>query len=385
MAQHPPIGIIYHQDYNWVGGTYYIQNLIRSLLTLPAAEQPELVIYSDSPATVEKLASDTGFAQMRFHPSHAAYSLPERVINKAGRMLLGKNLIEKSPELPTPLVFPNPMGSYFGALRRKVFWIPDFQHNRLPQFFQQEEIQQRDAWHRLPVDGNHPLVLSSEAAAADFHHFYPEASNPLYVIPFAVTLPPLGGIKEEDAVLDKFDARRPFFLCSNQFWAHKNHPLVLDALSRLRERHPDTLVLFTGKEYDYRNPDYTDQLKQRVADEGLGDMVRFLGFIGREEQLILMKRALAVIQPSMFEGWSTVIEDAKALNQRVFASALDVNKEQLASYPASLQAFFDIHDADALAALMADATVQDDRPEYDYQKDIAAFGASFMNMVHDLV
>jgi glycosyltransferase involved in cell wall biosynthesis len=55
----------------------------------------------------------------------------------------------------------------------------------------------------------------------------------------------------------------------------------------------------------------------------------FLGFIDRTDQLVLMKNALAVIQPSLFEGWSTVVEDAKALNQTIIASDIAVHQEQL--------------------------------------------------------
>ena len=49
----------------------------------------------------------------------------------------------------------------------------------------------------------------------------------------------------------------------------------------------------------------------------------------RAEQLLLMKYAQAVIQPSLFEGWSTVIEDAISLQVPVIASNLPVNIEQL--------------------------------------------------------
>jgi glycosyltransferase involved in cell wall biosynthesis len=51
----------------------------------------------------------------------------------------------------------------------------------------------------------------------------------------------------------------------------------------------------------------------------------------RDEQLLLMKNAQAVIQPSFFEGWSTVVEDAMALNVPVIASNIPVNIEQLQS------------------------------------------------------
>lgn len=57
--------------------------------------------------------------------------------------------------------------------------------------------------------------------------------------------------------------------------------------------------------------------------------VRFLGFIDRKEQLKLMSEAWAVIQPSLFEGWSTVVEDAKAMNQFVILSDLKVHREHM--------------------------------------------------------
>jgi glycosyltransferase involved in cell wall biosynthesis len=45
--------------------------------------------------------------------------------------------------------------------------------------------------------------------------------------------------------------------------------------------------------------------------------------------LTLMKNAQAVIQPSLFEGWSTVVEDAKALYQTLIVSDIAVHQEQL--------------------------------------------------------
>jgi glycosyltransferase involved in cell wall biosynthesis len=55
----------------------------------------------------------------------------------------------------------------------------------------------------------------------------------------------------------------------------------------------------------------------------------FLGFIERKEQLLLMKSSISVIQPSLFEGWSTVVEDAKAMSKHIILSSLEVHREQL--------------------------------------------------------
>jgi hypothetical protein len=48
-----------------------------------------------------------------------------------------------------------------------------------------------------------------------------------------------------------------------------------------------------------------------------------------------MNHALAIIQPSLFEGWSTVVEDVKAMNQHIIVSDLNVHRDQL-----GVQAFY---------------------------------------------
>jgi hypothetical protein len=74
----------------------------------------------------------------------------------------------------------------------------------------------------------------------------------------------------------------------------------------------------------------------------------FLGVMSRQEQLALMRYSQAVIQPSLFEGWSTVIEDSISLQTPVISSNLDVNMEQLGAW----SEYFDPHNYEELAGLM---------------------------------
>jgi len=62
-----------------------------------------------------------------------------------------------------------------------------------------------------------------------------------------------------------------------------------------------------------------------------------------------MKHSQAVIQPSLFEGWSTVIEDAMSLQVPVIASNIPVNIEQLGEKGK----YFNPHNEDELAAILA--------------------------------
>jgi hypothetical protein len=49
------------------------------------------------------------------------------------------------------------------------------------------------------------------------------------------------------------------------------------------------------------------------------------GLIERKEQIQLLRRCVAVVQPSLFEGWSTIIEDARIFGKR---TDVDIPQEQ---------------------------------------------------------
>ena len=53
-----------------------------------------------------------------------------------------------------------------------------------------------------------------------------------------------------------------------------------------------------------------------------------LGLIERAEQIQLLRRCVAVVQPSLFEGWSTIVEDARVFGKRILMSDIAVHKEQ---------------------------------------------------------
>ena len=99
---------------------------------------------------------------------------------------------------------------------------------------------------------------------------------------------------------------------------------------------------------DYRHPDYFRQLVDRIQRLGLGSQIHILGLIPRFDQLQLMRRCLAVVQPSRYEGWSTVVEDAKSLDRPLLLSDLPVHREQS---PREAE-FFSCGDAPRLAELI---------------------------------
>jgi glycosyltransferase involved in cell wall biosynthesis len=168
----------------------------------------------------------------------------------------------------------------------------------------------------------------------------------------------------------------------NQFWQHKNHIVVIEAVKLLKDKGILVNVVFTGKENDYRNTNYVDDLKKKVLSYNLDDQILFLGFIDRIDQLLLMKNAIGIIQPSLFEGWSTVVEDSKALNQTIIASDIKVHREQLdisAYYFDSMNAF------DLANILMELYEMPDNRIKYEcnYDENISRFSRDFLFILND--
>jgi glycosyltransferase involved in cell wall biosynthesis len=97
--------------------------------------------------------------------------------------------------------------------------------------------------------------------------------------------------------------------------------------------------------------EYCESLLQQIHRAGLGAQVILLGRVARRLQIEIIRRSLAVVQPSLFEGWSTVVEDARVLGKTVLLSDLAVHREQ--NPPGSR--FFPKADAEALAGVLAEA------------------------------
>ena len=385
MAKRRKVALIYTYNENWIGGTYYIENLISALAQLPDRQQPELLIFSVNEADAERLRQAVRYTHWSFHRIAPMLPLPVRALNRLALAVLKKPLVRAAHDGGgAELIFPIQASwrTYFRKIPHHLYWIPDFQEYHLPEFFGADEIERRKCEHARTLRVARNIVFSSYEVQRDFNTFHPDNTIAQYVLQFAVTsrtTPELAA-----ACRARYGLTRPYFICSNQFCKHKSHPTVLHALNQLRRTHPGAVVVFTGKNYDSRNPDYYPDLMQLQENLHLQEEAKFLGFIPREDQLTLMQDALAVIQPSLFEGWSTSVEDAKSLGVPLLVSALEVHREQLETYEAKL--FFAPKDADALARHMAAVLAGELAPtRYQYQQDISHFAETFMKIVQDIV
>ncbi len=329
MAERKLITLVYQYNDDWIGGTYYIQNIIRALNLLADEKKPQLLILHDQQSPIDVI-QNFNYPYISFLCHNFKLEPYKKLFNKFSRFIVGKKLCKLT--LPTVVgknVYPLASSMSNKNISNGYYWIPDFQEYYLPHFFSKLEVYTRKAINKEMVHSLYPIVFSSKTAAADFDKFYPTNKNKKRVLSFTSFIDDSYKQIGIATLQQKFNISKPFFIVANQFWKHKNHFLVLKALLLLKQHFSSFQVIFTGKESDYRNPDYFNTIKNFVSTNQLQNEVRFLGFIDRKEQLQLMAHAIAIIQPSLFEGWSTVVEDAKVLSQFIILSDIPIHKEQI--------------------------------------------------------
>lgn len=377
MADKKTIGIIYRYDENWIGGTYYILNLISALTQLPAHQQPEVLLYVEQYKDFELVKTQTRYSHLHYRNDKSYFSNPLlRIVNKLTRFIFKRNLVNKRASADICFCFPNPSSDFFKDVKRKIYWVPDLQEKHFPEFFNTAEIEGRNQFYKNLTTNREEVVFSSNASENDFYHLFPNSGIIPHIIKFAVTHPAFDHISIEELRI-KYKLPERYFICPNQFWVHKNHKAVIAAVSKLRSEGIEATIVFTGKEYDHRSPHYTENLKQSAAESGFPETYKFLGFIDRAEQLCLIKNSIALIQPSLSEGWSTVIEDAMSLGKWVICSDIAANKEQIKKNVS----FFAPADATELAHIIKEFCMRDPEAEQEnYNGRIRKFAEDFISL-----
>jgi len=204
-------------------------------------------------------------------------------------------------------------------------WIPDFQHRHLPHMFSFMQRLKREVGYRAQIYSGRKILLSSEDAKNDIDTFYSPEKGTVFVAPFAVTVPEDVLNVDPDLIRVKYGLEENFFFLPNQLYPHKNHILVIEAVKIIKDRGDDVCVAVSGRSEDAM---FFKGLKEKVTDDGLENNFIFLGQIPYADLITLMRGSRALINASLFEGWSTTVEEAKALGVNMLLSDLSVHKEQ---------------------------------------------------------
>jgi glycosyltransferase involved in cell wall biosynthesis len=329
----------------WTGGYHYLLNLFRVLAQHEPGRITPILFYGPELPSAD-VAPFIGMAGVE------AVCSPAFARSRVSRMALSSLLLGSDAatrrafhERDVDAVFE--VTQFYGVRLGipVIAWMADFQHRALPEAFSWAGYWKREMGFRAQVAAGREIVLSSMDAQQACERYYPASVGRTHVIRFAV--PAAAHMSYEDArrEADGYGLPQEFFFMPNQFWRHKNHLLVAQALAILRERGQNTVIAASGKPLDPWNKDHFAKVCAAIESLGVGEQFRILGMIPYVHLAALMQACTALMNPSRYEGWSTTVEEARSAGVPMILSDLAVHREQAANHAS----YFNCDDPRALA------------------------------------
>jgi glycosyltransferase involved in cell wall biosynthesis len=140
------------------------------------------------------------------------------------------------------------------------------------------------------------VMVDSEELAVKINLRYGVDRDRIVNMPFSPS-PFLNETKASDSadILKLYKLDYGYFFYPAQFWAHKNHYRIIEAVKLLHQEGKQCRVVFVGG--DKGNYDFLDRL---IRGYGLGKHVQSLGFLPAEHMRALYENCQAVIMPTYF-------------------------------------------------------------------------------------
>ncbi len=267
---------------------------------------------------------------------------------------------------------------------KTICWIPDFQHMHLPHMFSKKEILFRKKSFLKSIIEANKIILSSYSSLQDFKQFAPFAEEKVEVLQFTSQPNKIYfslSNHDRETLLRKYKLPENFYFIPNQFWKHKNHLVILETAKLLKTDGEKINFVFSGHMEDPRHKDYISELMEYVHKNELENNLYFLGLVNYEDVFNLIKFSIAVINPSLFEGWSSTVEECKSVGKNLILSDIDVHKEQCPN-----ATFFDRHSASSLKKVLVNYIVSSTplTKEDDLQIRTRNFGQQYLDIVKDV-
>src|SRR3989344_4637889 len=198
------------------------------------------------------------------------------------------------------------------------------------------------------------VLVDSEAGRQHVTDSYGLSPDRLFPLPY---LPPryIYDCETPPDFDERYRLPPRFLFYPAQFWQHKNHDRLIQALAVARRRCPDIFLVLAGpKRHEY------EVLVRRVSEHGLSEHVMFAGYIPDAYMPEFYRRARALVMPTFFGPTNIPPLEAFVLGcpvavSNVYGMAEQVGDAAVLFQPDSIQ---DI--ADAIARLWMDDQLRKD-------------------------
>lgn len=379
-------------DSSWQGGIQYITNIINALNSIKEEGELEIHLLKWETQVFNDLQN------FQRHPI-ILHSIEEKIppftLSKRIYWFIQRKFFNRiNPryenyfiEQKFDFVFPALLSDCGGRLNSAA-WIADFQYHHFPTGHNAEGTKQAKITISGIASNAKKIVLSSYFCERDAYSLFPQTKGKSFVMPFAVYIDKLH-LQEQylEEARNKYGIQGHYLMVSNLFAFTKNHKTLFEALGILRRQGKKVSLVCTGNIVNYADLGFANEVLQMLTNNGIRDQVSLLGLIPRHYQVALYRMATALVQPSINEGWSTLVEEAKALGKDLLMSDLEVHEEQYPKNPYLFKAL----DAADLAQKIELVLAHNDKKHFPdlkrensaletYQKEVLSFGNRFLEI-----
>ncbi|MGI8945909.1 MAG: glycosyltransferase family 4 protein [Thermoleophilaceae bacterium] len=223
----------------------------------------------------------------------------------AGGAPAGIDVLHHPVTVPTPRLPGTPT----------VTTVYDPQHHELPDFFSRAER----AFRRWAYDGaarRADLVLTtSEYSRTRLVELAGISPERVEAVAMGIDHGRFTAAPDErdERLARRLGLPERFLVYPANLWPHKNHRRLIEALALARDR--ELGLVLTGQELGRAG-----ELAELARGHGVGDRVRHLGYLEPADMPALLRRASAMVFPSLYEGFGSPPLEAMACGLPVASS-----------------------------------------------------------------
>jgi FkbM family methyltransferase len=230
-----------------------------------------------------------------------------------------------------------------------VLNLHDLQHLHFPENFQPTDIEARNHLYGLSAALADAIVVSSDFVRTDLIERMHVPASKVFTVPVTwdpMVIDGLAKFSVQDAV-ELYKLPPTYALYPAQFWPHKNHARLVEALRIVRDKRPgcDLKLVFTG----YRGHSGWPKVEATIQQQGLAADVICLDHVPVDHLAALYKGAIYCVMPSTFEASSYPVIEAQVLGVPAMCSNVTSLPELMRDEAGLL---FDPFDVEDIAAKM---------------------------------
>lgn len=313
---------VYPEGDGWTGEVNYLDSLISSLLLLKLKKFNFLIFCSyEKKKYLSSFIPNKNIIASVYFKKNSVFLALRKILKFIFKMdlillyLLKKNKVNiVSHYIPTPGI-------------TSICWIPDLQHLYLKSFFSKHELKRRNLLFNNYIKKAEAVIVSSKDTYANLKKNFKINKSKTHILNFVPKID-FSVIKNFETLKSKYNLEPNYIYVPNQFWKHKNHNILVKSAIILKKKNYRVKFVITGNPVsEVDNSVYSDFVRN-IAVNKVKEYFNLLGFVPYEDVINLIYHSKTLLNPSLFEGWSTTVEEGKVFNKKMILSNLKVHKEQ---------------------------------------------------------